>query len=193
MLEMNLTLRDVGWSVFFITAFIAGIFAIRAFIHIGEVFKAVKKMIDKNAGNINKFTESLPVLSESALDLMDTGAEIADGLRNEQELIDAVLEDVGETIESVSDTARMVNEDFFGGVKRLARLMSILISFITRKKTPGEAPGPGAEAASPADYSGVSGDGASGRRPARARRKRAPQTTRKRHADRGKNVNIHIK
>jgi len=201
MFDANLTLRDLGWLAVFLTVIVAGFFLIRALMHLGGVLRAVKKLVAKNADGIDKVLKDLPSLSENAVNLTDIASDIAENLRNEQEIIETALENISETIESVSDTARAINEDFIGGVKRLAKTLATLAGFLTRKKSRGS---------DAADTAVKDEDGPAGpvipdesdviikknereRRAKKPRRRGANATPRRKYADKGRNINIHIR
>jgi len=216
MLDMSLTLWDLGWLAFFVVASIAGIFLIRALIHLGGALRTFSKLAQKNAEGLDKVLADLPALSENAVNLTDIASDIADNLRNEQELIESAIENVCDTIESVSETARTINEDLLGSLKRLAKGILTVVGFITKKKAPegeadtpdggmsgagefeiGESGGPLTVSESDAEVKPARGRKAAGARKrgeAGTNRKRsAAVTARKKYADKGRNININIR
>jgi len=218
MLDASLTLRDVGWLAVFVTVVVAGVFLIRALIHLGGALRVVKKLAKDNSEGIDKVIKDLPALTENVVNLTDIAADVADNLRNEQELVEAAIESVVDTIESVSDTARAINEDFLGGIRRLVKTIAALVGFITKKKPRGtvdQAPDVADDGYVPEGYNmggpfaedrGDMGDGcaaddggAAGAKPARERRVRkarkrgASGSTRRKYADKGRNININIR
>jgi len=210
---MGLTLRDVGWLVIFVIAVAAGFFLIRALIHLSGALKSFKKLVAGNQESIDKVIKDLPALSENAVNITEIAADIADNLRNEQEIIESAIESVSETIESVSDTARTINEDFLGGIKRLVKTLTTVVKVIGGKKAAaaeaagapaapvgavaGDGGGPQVvfnERADAADETPVPPDGGARERKKPARvKKRGISPARKRYADRAKNINIHIR
>lgn len=201
-----LSLRDVGWLAVFITVVVAGIFLIRVLINLGGALGALNKLISKNASSIDRLLKALPAISENAVTITDAATDVVENLRNEQELIEGVIENVGDTIESVATTARAINEDFLGSIKKLAKTLMTLVGFISKKKAPdGAATGTknaggaaaGATIVTDAAYVSFEGDpdsvkDADQEKKARPVRKRSP-TVRKKYADKGRNVNIHIR
>jgi len=201
MFDANLTLRDLGWLAVFVTVVVAGFFLIRALMHLGGVLRAVKKLVAKNADGIDKVLKDLPSLSENAVNLTDIAADVADNLRNEQEIIETALESISDTIESVSDTARAINEDFIGSIKRLAKTLMSLAGFFTKKKTPGtDAADTAVQTADGATGTDIQGTedvvikkGARERKAKKPRRRGAGAAPRRKYADKGRNINIHIR
>ena len=216
----NVTLGDLGLIAVFIVIVVAGIFMIRALVHLGGALKTVKKLMSDNAEGIDKVIKDMPALTENAVNITEIAVDVADNLRNEQELIESTLESVSDTIESVSDTARAINEDLLGGVRRLSKAIVTVVGFITKKK-----PAESADGANGADSSidtggmktggaGGADGGASGgealsaakngvkrearrekreRKAGKARVRSAAVAARKRRGDRGANINIHIR
>ena len=196
-----MTLRDLGLLTVFLTIIIAGIFLIRALSHMGGVLRDIKKIVRGNAENIDKVVKDLPKLSENAVNLTDLASDVAENLRNEQELIESTLESVSDTIESVSDTARMINEDFIGAIKRLVKTLATVAGFITGKKAPEQAvaedgadklPETG-DAIIKTDGSVVAKHERRERKAKRTRTRNAAPAARKRQAEKGRNINIHIR
>ena len=239
MLDMNVTYRDLGLIAVFIVIIAAGIFLIKALVSLGGALRGVNKIIRENAGEIDKVVKDLPKLSENAVTLTGLAADIAENLRNEQEIIENALENVSDTIEAVSDTARTINEDLLGGIKGFINAITTVANFIMKRKAPdgagaadaadggvhkkgrvragnaqtivkvssggaadsvsgGADADAGADAGAEAETDGTGSAGAAraGRREKRAakpRKRNAAAPVRKRYADKGKNINIHIR
>ena len=205
MLDTNVTLRDLGLLIVFFVIIVAGVFLIRALMHLSSVMRDLKKLIGKNAESLDKVIKDLPALSANAVTLTEYVSDVADNLRGEQELIDSVLENVSDTIESVSETARAINEDFLGSIKRLAGSIMTLVRFITKKKPPdGEAAGAGIGAggnstggrAEPTEKEIVADVAKPEKRERKAKKPRiksAAVAARKRQVDKARNINIHIR
>ena len=200
MLDMNVTLRDLGLLTVFLTLIVAGVFLIRALSHMGSALRAIKKLINDNAEGIDKIIKDLPKLSENAVNLTDVASDIAENLRNEQELIESTLESVSDTIESVSDTARMINEDFIGAIKRLVKTLLTVTGLFTKNKVPEQEEVSGGNTFNVSEKGSLKTDESDVIKPERReRRAKRPRTrsaapaVRKRQAEKGRNINIHIR
>ncbi|MCL2059514.1 MAG: hypothetical protein FWH01_10740 [Oscillospiraceae bacterium] len=212
MLDMNVTFKDLGLLLVFVVIIAAGVFLIRALVHLGGALRDVKKLIGTNAGEIDKVIKDLPALSSNVVSLTEHASEVTDNLRNEQELIESALANVCDTIESVSDTARIINEDVIGSIRRLLKTLMGILGFVSKKKQPpggGPAEGVDAERGAPATQSAHdtphatphAGDGTDAaakrdKRERRAKRERvrsAAVAARKRQAEKARNINIHIR
>ena len=200
-----LTMKDLGLLAVFIVSIVAGIFLIRALMLLSGILRDIKKLVRDNAGGIDKVMKNLPALSENAVNLTELASDVADNLKNEQELIETALESVTDTIESVSDTARAINEDFLGSIKRLVKLILNVTGLVSKKKTPDEIKTEdGVDGGK--DIKGAEGtmikteDGSYAIKPERReRRAKKPRVrsaavaARKRQAERGGSINIHIR
>ena len=230
------TLTDLGIIAVFFVIVVAGVFLIRALAQLGNSLRAINKLIKNNSENIDKVIKDLPAISghassiaENAVTLTEQATELAEGLLDDQELVETALENVGGFIEEVADTARAINEDLLGGIKRLAGTISTVVKLLAGKRagtaetgggsakkapgariadsasggtpsspsgaTPGSPEGEGIAGVAAAD--GTAGAGNADGRRGRATRKRRKRSAsavsvRKKQADKGRDINIHI-
>ena len=198
---MNVTLRDLGLLTVFLTLIVAGVFLIRALLYLGGALRDIKKLIRDNTDGIDRVIKDLPKLSDNAVNLTELASDVAENLRNEQELIETTIESVSDAIESVSDTVRIINEDFLGAIKRLVKTLMTVAGFISKKKAV-EQEAAGGVGESFTDTVGVKINTDTGvavkpeRRERRAKKPRmrsAAAAARKRQVEKGRNINIHIR
>ena len=128
----GLTLKDLVLIAALFVTIVGGIFLIRLLKNAGALLLSLKRILDNNNDNINSIMKDLPKITEKTAEITSDTQLIVSAFKEEQKAIDRVLQDVSETVGSVSATIQALNDDVFTRIKGLFNALIMLIKMITK-------------------------------------------------------------